>query len=225
MIPQGWQSIGEPYVPELSADAQKVQAYLAEHGIDKLTKRQEMAMRVALRMGYDRLRDAVYEFRKWEAIMARKPKFNKEQRAEMLRLHNSERYSVGKLASKFGCSQTAVKTALQAATIEAEDETMQNTGINAEFEQAVDQMIEEAKTPTEAVQVQPAELEPVIAAVPEKIPNCIWLALDDQCSAINLEIETRQEHMAELRSEIKKLEEIKAGIYAWLDVHEVEGKA
>ena len=157
--------------------------------------------------------------------MARKSKFNKEQRAEMLRLHNEERYSVGKLASKFGCSQTAVKTALQAAKIEAEDEKMQNTGINAEFEQAVDQMIEEAKTPTEAVQDQPAELEPVIAAVPEKIPNYIWLALDDQCSAINLEIETRQERMAELRSEIKKLEEIKAGIYAWLDAHEVEGKA
>ena len=225
MIPQDWQPIGEPDVPELSADAQKVQAYLAEHGIDKLTKRQEMAMRIALRMGFDRLRDAVYEFRKWEAIMARKPKFNKEQRAEMLRLHNSERYSVGKLASKFGCSQTAVKTALQAAKIEAEDETMHNTGINAEFEQAVDQMIEEAKTPTEAVQDQPAELEPVIAAVPEKIPNYIWLALDDQCSAINLEIETRQERMAELRSEIEKLEEIKAGIYAWLDAHEVEGKA
>ena len=102
---------------------------------------------------------------------------------------------------------------------------MHNTGINAEFEQAVDQMIEEAKTPTEAVQDQPAELEPVIAAVPEKIQNYIWLALDDQCSAINLEIETRQERMAELRSEIEKLEEIKAGIYAWLDAHEVEGKA
>ena len=72
MIPQGWQPIGEPYVPDLSADAQKVQAYLAEHGIDKLTKRQEMAMRIALRMGFDRLRDAVYEFRKWGGYYGKK---------------------------------------------------------------------------------------------------------------------------------------------------------
>ena len=53
--------------------------------------------------------------------MSRKPKINKEQRAEMLRLHNEEHYSVGTLANKYGCSQTAVKTALQAAKIEADD--------------------------------------------------------------------------------------------------------
>lgn len=225
MIPQGWQSIGEPDVPELSPDAKAVQAYIDTRVPRKITYKSMVEICRALRMGIDRLQDAVYEFRKWEAIMARKPKFNKEQRAEMLRLHNSERYSVGKLASKFGCSQTAVKTALQAAKIEAEDETMKNTGINPEFDAAVDQMIEEiAAPPAEGVQEQPAELEPVIAAVPEKIPNCIWLALDDQCSAINLEIETRQERMAELRSEIEKLEKIKADIHAWLDAHEVEGR-
>lgn len=199
MIPQDWQPIGEPDVPELSADAQKVQAYLAEHGIDKLTNRQEMAMRIALRMGFDRLRDAVYEFRKWEAIMARKPKFNKEQRAEMLRLHNSERYSVGKLASKFGCSQTAVKTALQAAKIEAEEEAMQNTGINEEFEQAVDQMIEEAKTPIEAVQDQPDELEPVYT---DKLPPVVLRAIRYSLRDMESEIESREERIAELQIEI-----------------------
>lgn len=216
MIPQGWQPIGEPDVPELSADAQKVQVYLAEHGIDKLTKRQEMAMRIALRMGFDRLRDAVYEFRKWEAIMARKPKFNKEQRAEMLRLHNSEHYSVGKLASKFGCSQTAVKTALQAAKIEAEDETMQNTGINAEFEQAVDQMIEEAKTPTEAVQVQPAELEPVYT---DKLPPVVLRAIRYSLSDMESEIESREERIAELQIEIAEFRKDIDALKAWREAH------
>lgn len=216
MIPQDWQPIGEPDVPELSADAQKVQAYLVEHGIDKLTKRQEMAMRIALRMGFDRLRDAVYEFRKWEAIMARKPKFNKEQRAEMLRLHNEERYSVGKLASKFGCSQTAVKTALQAAKIEAEDETMQNTGINAEFEQAVDQMIEEAKTPTEAVQVQPAELEPVYT---DKLPPVVLRAIRYSLSDMESEIESREERIAELQIEIAEFRKDIDALKAWREAH------
>lgn len=225
MIPQGWQPIGEPDVPELSADGELVRAYLAENPAKRIDYRIISKIAHDLCIGFERVQDAIYEIQKRKAIMARKPKFNKEQRAEMLRLHNSERYSVGKLASKYGCSQTAVKTALQAAKIEAEEEAMQNTGINAEFEQAVDQMIEEAEAPAEAVQEQPAVLEPVIAAPTETIPGFIWLALDDQCSAINLEIETRQERMAELRSEIEKLEKIKADIYAWLDAHDVEGKA
>ena len=218
MIPQGWQPIGEPDVPELSADAQKVQAYLAEHGID------------ALRMDFDRLRDAVYEFRKWEAIMARN-RLSDEQRAKIIGLHE-QGMKQAEIALEIGCSQNTVCTVLQAyrlrQTLDAavpDDNKKPVATVNKEFDDAVNQMIEEAKTPAEAVQEQPAELEPVIAAVPEKIPNYIWLALDDQCSAINLEIETRQERMAELRSEIKKLEELKAGIYAWLDVHEVEGKA
>ena len=204
MIPQGWQPIGEPYVPELSADAKAVRDYINENRIAQITHRTESAMCRALRMGIERLQDAVYEFRKWEAIMARKPKFNREQRTEMLRLHNEERYSVGKLASKYGCSQTAVKTALQAAKIEAEDEAMKNTGINEDFEAAVDGMIEEATPHTEAVQEQPAELEPVMAA-PE-LPDYVLYAVDCRISDLEQRLQEFADQKAMLEHQLRVLQ-------------------
>lgn len=205
MIPQGWQSIGEPDIPELSPDAKKLCDYITENRIAQITYKTESAMCRALHMGIDRLQDAVYEFRKWEAFMARKPKINKEQRAEMLRLHNEERYSVGKLASKYGCSQTAVKTALQAAKIEAEDETMKNTGINPEFDAAVDQMIEEtASPPAEGVQEQPAELEPVITA-PE-FPDYVLYAVDCRISDLEQRLQEFADQKAMLEHQLRRLQ-------------------
>ena len=136
--------------------------------------------------------------------MARNPKINREQRTEMLRLHNKERYSVGKLASKFGCSQTAVRTALQAAKIEAEDETMVNTGINDDFEAAVDQMIEEAQEPAEAVQEQPAELEPIIKA-PE-FPDYVLYAVDCRISDLEQRLQDFADQKAMLEHQLRRLE-------------------
>lgn len=216
MIPQGWQPIGEPDIPELSPDAKRVRDYITENRIAQITYKTESAMCRALHMGIDRLQDAVYEFRKWEAIMARRPKIDKEQRAEMLRLHNEERYSVGKLASKYGCSQTAVKTALQAAKIEAEGEIMQNTGINAEFEQAVDQMIEEAEAPAEAVQEQPAVLEPVYT---DKLPPVVLRAIRYSLIDMESEIESREERIAELQIEIAEFRKDIDALKAWREAH------
>lgn len=229
MIPQGWQPIGEPDVRELSPDAKAVRDYIAENQIAQITHKTESAMCRSLHMGLDRLQDAVYEIRKMEAI--RMGKLTNQQRAAIYQAWK-DGTTQKDLAKQYGVCAQAISQ-LCAKLAKAEQEIMQPAAedkpkpgiINQEFDDAVNQMIEEAKAPAEAVQEQPAELEPVIRCAPEKIPNYIWLALDDQCSAINLEIETRQERMAELRSEIEKLEEIKAGIYAWLDAHEVEGKA
>ena len=228
MIPQGWQPIGEPDIPELSPDAKRVRDYITENRIAQITYKTESAMCRALHMGIDRLQDAVYEFRKWEAIMA-KNRLSNEQKAQIIEMHEKGVKQLA-IASEIGCSQNTVSNVLQAyrlkQSIDADMSAKKPVAtVNKEFDDAVNVMIEEAKKPAQAVQMQPAVLEPVIAATPETIPDCIWLALDDQCSAINLEIETRQERMAELRSEIEKLEKIKADIHAWLDAHEVEGKA
>lgn len=227
MIPQGWLPIGEPDIPELSPDAKKVRDYITENRIAQITYKTESAMCRALHMGIDRLQDAVYEFRKWEAIMA-KNRLSDEQKAQIIEMYEKGVKQLA-IASEIGCSQNTVSNVLQAyrlkQSIDADMSAKKPVAtVNKEFDDAVNVMIEEAKKPAQAVQMQPAVLEPVIAATPETIPDCIWLALDDQCSAINLEIETRQERMAELRSEIEKLEKIKADIHAWLDAHEVEGR-
>ena len=164
-----------------------------------------------LRMSLEFVQEQIYEIRKQEAIMARKPKISKEQRTEMLRLHNEERYSVGKLASKFGCSQTAVKTALQAAKIEAEEEAMKNTGINPEFDAAVDAMIAESKSAD-------AE-EPSAITEPEKLPGVVRRALDAGYAHLLDDIAERREQIEDLQAEIAEFEKDIAALKKW-----VEGK-
>lgn len=227
MIPQGWQPIGEPDVPELSPDAKAVQAYIDTRIPRKITYKSMVEICRALRMGFERVQDAIYEIRKWEAIMANN-RISDEQKAQIIEMRRKGMKQLA-IASEIGCSQNTVSNVLQAHRLKQSIETDVSAKkpvatVNKEFDDAVNDMIEEAKKPAQAVQMQPAVLEPIIAATPEPIPDCIWLALDDQCSAINLEIETRQERMAELRSEIEKLEKIKADIHAWLDAHEVEGR-
>ena len=143
--------------------------------------------------------------------MVRKPKISKEQRTEMLRLHNEERYSVGKLASKFGCSQTAVKTALQAAKIEAEEETMKNTGINSEFDAAVDAMIAESKSAD-------AE-EPAAIAEPDKLPPVVQRALDAGFHDLADEIDRRRNRIEELEAEIAEFEKDISALRCWREAH------
>lgn len=100
---------------------------------------------------------------------------------------------------------------------------MKHTGINPDFEQAVDAMIAESSVEVtaaplaEGVQDQPAELEPVIVA---KLPHVIWCALDDKISMINLDIETREQRIAELQEEIAELVAEREQIREWMEAHE-----
>ena len=200
----GWIPIGEPEGYHLTPNAQRVKELL-----DKGKSIWSIAQ--TLRMSFEFVQEQIYEIRKQEAIMARKPKISKEQRTEMLRLHNEERYSVGKLASKFGCSQTAVKTALQAAKIEAEEETMKNTGINQEFDAAVDAMIAESKSAD-------AE-EPAAIVEPDKLPGVVCRAIDAGFHDLADEIDKRRNRIEELEAEIAEFEKDIADLRKWREAH------
>lgn len=202
MIPQDWQPIGEPDVPELSADAQKVQAYLAEHGIDKLTKRQEMAMRIALRMGFDRLRDAVYEFRKWEAIMARN-RLSDEQRAKIIELHE-QGMKQAEIALEIDCSQNTVCTVLQAyrlrQTLDAavpDDNKKPVATVNLEFVQAVKDMI--AERDAADAEKQSANAEP-------DIPDYVLYAVDCRISELEQRLQDFDNQKAMLEHQLRVLQ-------------------
>lgn len=229
-----WIPIGEPNVPELSPDAKAVRDYITENCIAQITGKTAAAMCRALHMGIDRFQDAVYEYRKWEAIMSRRPKINKEQRTEMLRLHNEERYSVGKLASKYGCSQTAVKTALQAAKIEAEDATLDKhtPHICIASSCAVDEAqikdiaaegaeLEDCENGIPNTPLVPAEIEKEISANAESeaLPFYITDALAEHIRSLSLEIEEREQRVAELQAEIEDYQFEREKIAAWLEEH------
>ena len=83
--------------------------------------------------------------------------------------------------------------------------------------------------------IVPAEIEKEISAIAEekseiaeenstnaeqeKIPHVIWVALDDQVSAINWEIEQREQRIAELKEELVQLEDKRYAIEQWLEAH------
>ena len=168
----------------------------------------------AVHMGKDFVIDEIYQIRKKESIlnMGKKPKFDKNERAELLRLHNEERYSVGKLATKYGCSQTAVKTALNAAKIEAEDEPVQKrTQINPEFDAAVNEMIAESKA---------ADAEEKTAnAEPDKLPPVVRRAIDDQISEYEFQICERDSRIEELKEEIAEFRKDIDALREWKEQH------
>lgn len=235
-----WISIGEPDVPQLTPTQKRIKELL-----DAGKKPYEIVRIV--HMGYDFVRDEIFEIRKWESIMGKKPKFNKSERAELLRLHNEERYSVGKLATKYGCSQTAVKTALNAAKIEAEDEpVLKHKQINPEFDAAVNEMIAEerhsaidsgiekdtldTKSDTTAPEQLSAGLEDVENGIPNtplvsqqvslpKLPDIIFDVLDKYAADLNLEIETREQRIEKLNEEVKQLTDKRYTIEQWLEDH------
>ena len=84
---------------------------------------------------------------------------------------------------------------------------LKNTGVNPEFEQAVDAMIANAD-------------ENSANAEPDRLPKYIWAVLDDRISSINLEIETREAQIGELKAEIRALEAQKQDIQTWMEAHE-----
>lgn len=110
--------------------------------------------------------------------------------------------------------------------------------INQEFENAVDAMIAESKSADKPEQLEdcengipntplvPAEIEKEISVIaeeksaneePDKLPHYIWVALDDQVSAINWEIEQREQRIAELKEELVKLEDRRYAIEQWVE--------
>lgn len=89
---------------------------------------------------------------------------------------------------------------------------MKHTGGNPAFEQAVDAMIAESDTANADENSANAE--------PDKLPHYIWVALDDKISMINIDIETREAQIAELKAEIRALEAQKQDIQTWMEAHE-----
>ena len=161
----------------------------------------------------DHLTEEIYEIRKREAIMA--GKLTPEQRAAIWQAHK-DGISNKDLAEQYGVSNQAIyqlinkmKNAEEDAMQEAAEEQKKRkvAMINPEFEAAVKEMEAQGKT-------EPAPVPP------EKIPDYIWRALDDKLSACNLEIEEREQRIAELQEEIHGLEYDREKIRAWMEARQ-----
>lgn len=204
-----------------------------EKRVKELLDRGKTVFQIAykLHMSFEAVRDIIFEIRKKECLMAGKPRLTQEERAEIYRLYREEGMTQRDLAARYGVTHSTIGNIVKKMesvqqmcdALTAADKPMKNTGINPEFEQAVDAMIAESSvevtaTPlAEGVQDQPAELEPVIVT---KLPHVIWCALDDKISMINLDIVTHEQRIAELQEEIAELVAEREQIREWMEAHE-----
>ena len=218
----GWQSI-EPEPQCLTASEQSVKALLDRGWTYPM-------IAIKLHMSHETTRDIIYEIRKKEGIM-RKLTITDDEKQTMKRLY-AEGKTIQEIADATGRGRSSVDRIVN---------DRKPAQINPEFEAATNEMIAELSnrngTCEVAIAAEAAELEdvengipntPLIAAnaekksanaEPEEIPGYIRSALYDQICAINLEIEQREQRIAELKMELEDFETERAQIRAWMEAH------
>ena len=154
-----------------------------------------------LRIGLERVTDEIYEIRKREAIMA--GKLTNQQRAAIYQAWK-DGVPQKELAEQYGVSTPSISQLVKKLS-------------KAEKEIESAPAAEPTTTPAAAETENAEEISK--NAEPEKIPDVVWNALDDQICALNLEIETREQRIAELQGEIAEYEAKKEQLRAWLEAH------
>lgn len=202
-----WIPIGEPDVPRLSFDAEKVFSIM-----QCMDKPHIGIIRMKTRFGDDRIMEAIYEIRKMEAI--KMAKLNNQQRAAIYQAHK-DGVSQNELAKQYGMTQGAISK-LISKLAKAEQEIMQPAAedkpkpgiINPEFDAAVDAMIAESKAAD-------AE-EKSVNAEPEKLPGVVRRALEAGYGDLLDEIADRRERIEELQAEIEEYEKDIEALKKWV---------
>lgn len=210
MIPQGWQPIGEPDIPHLSPDAEKVFSVM-----QFMKKPAFSIIRMKTRLGDNRIAEAIYEIRKMEAI--RMGKLTNQQRAAIYQAWK-DGTTQKELAKQYGVCAQAISQ-LCAKLAKAEQEIMQPVAedkpkpgiINPEFDAAVDAMIAESKSAD-------AE-EPGAIAEPDKLPPVVRRAIDDQISEYEFQICERDSRIEELKEEIAEFRKDIDALREWKEQH------
>lgn len=148
-----------------------------------------------LHMGFEAVRQIIFDIRKKESIMAHR--LTQEEKEQIIALA-AEGVSVKDLAGRFcNCQQTirnVLNGAKKAADIPEDDAPM----------------LDGAITDTEVQQ---------IAAMPG-MPRCVWAALDDRISSLNLDIQLKEARIEELCEEIDTLVIEREQIRAYMEAHE-----
>ncbi len=198
-----WIPIGDPDIPQLSADATKVFSV-----IQPVEKPHFGVIRLKTRFGDERITEAIYEIRKMEAI--RMGKLTNQQRAAIYQAHK-DGVSQNELAKQYGVTKGAISQ-LISKLAKAEQEIMQPAAedkpkpgiINPEFDAAVDEMIAESKS-ADATKTDFDEiLETDVADCPECLPPAVVVAL-------TVRIHDLEEEIAHLTAERNELTEFMEG--------------
>ena len=193
MIPHEWQPIGEPCIPELSEDARRVLRYIQKYMPVKHIGHKSIGMLMkALRMGEERVHDAIYEIRKQEAIIM--GKLTDDQRETIFRSWK-DGVSQAELARQYNVTPVTISRIIKNAN--RKPQVNENTA-------AVSEIAETAAPVAESVQEQPAEPEPVITA-PE-IPKCVRNAVKIRICRIMDELSDLEHRRDELQDRLRDVD-------------------
>lgn len=211
-----WIQIGEPEVPRLSLDAQKVFRL-----IQFTTKTHYQLIRKVTGFGDDRITEAIYEIRNMEAI--RMGKLTNQQRAAIYAA-SKDGVPQKDLATQYGVTIQAIsqlinklakaEQGINLGTCETADKKPVAT-INKEFDDAVNAMIAEKESAN-------ADEKSTIAAAeitPSGAPAAVMRAVADGLDVLKMDIEAREERIAELQAEIEEIRKDIAVIETWKEEH------
>ena len=173
----------------------------------------EFDISAKLRISYDAARELIYEIRKKEAIIL--AKLSNQQKGEIYRSYKNGTPQT-ELAKKYGVTKSAIcqiiqnlkKAEREVYGESAADKPMPKTGINPEFDAAVDAMIAETNA---------ADTE---ANPKEKLPEAVYRALLSKINDCDFEIEEREERIAELQAEIEQFKRDRDAIIDWKEPFE-----
>lgn len=205
-----WIPIGEPDIPLLSQDAKMVLSVLQNNEQFRISQ-----IISQVRIGFNRVTDAIYEVRKMEAI--RMAKLTNQQRAAIYQAHK-DGVSQNELARQYGVTKGAISQ-LCAKLAKAEEEIMQPAAedkqkpgiINPEFDAAVDEMIEESKSADAA--------EKSANAKPEKLPGVVCRAIDAGFHDLADKIDKCRSQIEDLEAMIAEYEKDITALKAWREEH------
>jgi IS30 family transposase len=168
-----------------------------------------------LMMRSDHLRDEIYEIRKYEAIMGKGKNLTQEQKATIVAMKDAG-VSNKEISQQIGCSLESVYTVLRAAKAR-EQYHEKKTGINLEFDAAVNDMIAESKSADAEKKSAIAEMEQEQVSEPAVIPDEVLTAVRD---AIDYEEEMAEDHLRtirELQHEIEQRRTKATAMRKWLE--------
>lgn len=215
-----WIPIGEPTVPELSPDAKAVQRYMQEHDLHRINGKELSCMGRALKMGIERMQDAIYEIRKKESIMG-KGKLTNQQRAAIYAAYKdgvpqsqlAKQYSVTPASiceliknMKKAESEMSVPEAPAVNIAALEEKPMDKRPVavlNEEFAAAVVEMEAQYKD-ADAENPSAIAEEPSVITEPEPLPPVVRRAVDGHLAFISDRIEALQYRIGEIEIEIEE---------------------
>lgn len=199
----GWISIGECDIQTYTATEKEALAILNEG-------KNYFHIAYRLHVSFEQAREIVFSIRKKESLIM--GKLTNTQRAAIFQAWK-DGTTPKELAKQYGVSDQSIYNLVNKMNAQTELEDVENGIPNTPLVPA--EIEKEISAIAEGKSVNAEEKSTITET--DKMPHFIWVALDDQVSAINWEIEQREQRIAELKEELVQLEDKRYAIEQWME--------